>query len=339
MKLTEKSRYKIDPDDFASDQTLKEERGWLKMDVRWMVTDKTIGSESTVVGRTIMPPGVGAKHALHRHPNAEQWEYIVFGTAIKHVGMILSFSESVKLLSFREMSITVSKTLRKMSRSSLCGAIAARLASRKLATLFLEMQMGHGLPPALRFLAVGIRPSISIDVVTTVPSDMFNAMRALLAGTRLMAHRQALEEGTAVDPPPLTSRDVLEFATLQGAKACGIDHKTGSLTPGKEADLVLIDSNRMNLIPMNNPVGAVVEFANVGNVDSIFVAGRARKRHGRLLDLDFAAFRRRVDAIAMRSSLGLVSPPTDRGSSRLMRKNQSPSSRRRSRRSFARRIL
>jgi quercetin dioxygenase-like cupin family protein len=56
------------------------------MDVRWMVTDKTIGSESTVVGRTIMPPGVGAKHALHRHPNAEEWEYIVFGTAIKHVG-------------------------------------------------------------------------------------------------------------------------------------------------------------------------------------------------------------------------------------------------------------
>jgi quercetin dioxygenase-like cupin family protein len=86
MKLTEKSRYKIDPDDFASDQTLKEERGWLKMDVRWMVTDKTIGSESTVVGRTIMPPGVGAKHALHRHPNAEEWEYIVFGTAIKRVG-------------------------------------------------------------------------------------------------------------------------------------------------------------------------------------------------------------------------------------------------------------
>jgi 5-methylthioadenosine/S-adenosylhomocysteine deaminase len=159
-----------------------------------------------------------------------------------------------------------------------------------------EMQMGHGLPPALRFLAAGIRPSISIDVVTTVPSDMFNAMRALLAGTRLMVHRQALEERTAVDPLPLTSRDVLEFATLQGAKACGIDHKTGSLTPGKEADIVLIDSNRMNLIPMNNPVGAVVEFANVGNVDSIFVAGRARKRHGRLLDLDFAAFRRRVDA-------------------------------------------
>lgn len=159
-----------------------------------------------------------------------------------------------------------------------------------------EMQMGHGLPPALRFLAVGMRPSISIDVVTTVPSDMFNAMRALMAGTRLMVHSQALEERKAVDPLPLTSRDVLEFATLQGAKACGLDHKTGSLTPGKEADIVLVSTNSMNLIPMNNPVGAVVEFANVGNVDSIFVAGKARKRNGKLLEIDFAAFRKKVDA-------------------------------------------
>ena len=52
----------------------------------------------------------------------------------------------------------------------------------------------------------------------------------------------------------------------------------------------------MNMIPMNNPVGAVVEFANTGNVDSIFVAGKARKRNGKLLDLDFPSFRKKVDA-------------------------------------------
>jgi quercetin dioxygenase-like cupin family protein len=86
MTIKDTSRYKITPDSFKSDKTLKEERGWHKMDVRWMVTDKTMGSESTVVGRTIMPPGVGSKHAIHRHPNAEEWEYIVHGTAIKHVG-------------------------------------------------------------------------------------------------------------------------------------------------------------------------------------------------------------------------------------------------------------
>jgi len=86
MKIMETSRYKLDPGDFKPDKTLTEDRGWLKMDVRWMVTDKTMNSQMTVVGRTIMPPGVGSKHALHRHPNAEEWEYIVHGTGIKHVG-------------------------------------------------------------------------------------------------------------------------------------------------------------------------------------------------------------------------------------------------------------
>jgi cytosine/adenosine deaminase-related metal-dependent hydrolase len=160
----------------------------------------------------------------------------------------------------------------------------------------LEMQMGHGLPPALRMLAVGIRPSISSDVVTTVPADMFGAMRALLAGTRLMVHMKALEEKRMVEPLPLSSRDVLEFATLQGAKAAGLDHRTGSLTPGKEADIVLIDTNAMSLIPVNNPVSAVVEFSHIGNIDSVFVAGRPMKRHGKLVGVDFPAFRRRVDA-------------------------------------------
>jgi 5-methylthioadenosine/S-adenosylhomocysteine deaminase len=160
----------------------------------------------------------------------------------------------------------------------------------------LEMQMGHGLPPALRMLAVGIRPSISSDVVTTVPADMFGAMRALLAGTRLMVHMKALEEKRMVEPLPLSSRDVLEFATLQGAKACGLEHKTGSLTPGKEADIVLIDTNAMSLIPVNNPVSAVVEFSHIGNVDTVIIAGQVKKRNGKLVGVDFPAFRKRVDA-------------------------------------------
>ncbi len=160
----------------------------------------------------------------------------------------------------------------------------------------LEMHMGHGLPPALKLLAAGVRPSISIDVVTTVPGDMFSAMRALIAGTRLVVNMHALEKKEIVDPLPLTSRDVLEFATLQGAKACGLDHKIGSLTPGKEADIVLINTNAMNLIPLNNPVGAVVEFSNVGNVETIFVAGKIKKKDGKLLGIDFPSFRKRVDS-------------------------------------------
>jgi hypothetical protein len=89
---------------------------------------------------------------------------------------------------------------------------------------------------------------------------------------------------------------MLDFATLQGAKTCGLDHKVGSLTPGKVADLVLLDTNALNMFPINNPVGAVVGDAHVGNVDSVFVRGRALKRHGKLVDVDVRALRRRMDA-------------------------------------------
>jgi 5-methylthioadenosine/S-adenosylhomocysteine deaminase len=99
-----------------------------------------------------------------------------------------------------------------------------------------------------------------------------------------------------VEPLPLSSREVLSFATNDGAKACGLDHKTGSLTPGKEADIVLIDTDAMSLIPVNNPVSAVVEFSHIGNVDTVIVAGKVMKRNGKLVGVDFPAFRKRVDA-------------------------------------------
>ena len=86
MSKTEESHFKIKADEVKSDTTLKEERGWHKMDVRWLVTNKNQDTKQTVVGRTIMPPGVKSKHAIHRHPNAEEWEYILSGVALKHVG-------------------------------------------------------------------------------------------------------------------------------------------------------------------------------------------------------------------------------------------------------------
>jgi quercetin dioxygenase-like cupin family protein len=86
MTDVENSHFKIIADDVKPDSTLKEERGWHKMDVRWLVTGQSMDSKQTVVGRTIMPPGVKSRHAIHRHPNAEEWEYIVSGVARKHVG-------------------------------------------------------------------------------------------------------------------------------------------------------------------------------------------------------------------------------------------------------------
>jgi len=159
----------------------------------------------------------------------------------------------------------------------------------------LEMHMGHGFPATLKLLAVGIRPSISIDIVTTIGGDMFGAMRALLVGTRSVVNHAALQEKKLVDPLPLMTRDVLEFATLRGAEASGLGHKTGSLTQGKQADIVLINTNSLNMFPINHAPGAVVEAAHVGNVDSVFVAGKAVKRGGKLLGVDIAALRDKVD--------------------------------------------
>ena len=92
------------------------------------------------------------------------------------------------------------------------------------------------------------------------------------------------------------SRDVLEFATIQGARACGLEALIGSLTPGKEADIVLLDTDSLNLMPLNNPHGVVVECAHAGNVDTVMVAGEIVKRDKRLLGLDLPRGRARVDA-------------------------------------------
>jgi cytosine/adenosine deaminase-related metal-dependent hydrolase len=160
----------------------------------------------------------------------------------------------------------------------------------------LEMHMGHGDVATGRLLAHGIRPSIGIDVVTSIGGDMFSAMRACLAAELAIANHRALEERRVLDPLPLMTSDVLEFATLQGARAVGLEDRIGSLTPGKEADLILIGTRSLNLMPMNNPRGGVVMSAHPGNVDSVWVAGKRVKADGTLLDVDLAAVRRLVDA-------------------------------------------
>ncbi len=159
-----------------------------------------------------------------------------------------------------------------------------------------ELSMGHGWLATMRMLEVGIRPSISIDIVTSIAGDMFGAMRMLLAGTRVVLNGKALDEKRLVDPVPLMTTDILDFATQQGAKACGLDDRIGSLTPGKQADLILVDTGALNMFPMNNPYGAIVECANTGNVDSIWVAGETKKRGKQLVGVDLDHVRSRVYA-------------------------------------------
>jgi cytosine/adenosine deaminase-related metal-dependent hydrolase/ribose/xylose/arabinose/galactoside ABC-type transport system permease subunit len=147
-----------------------------------------------------------------------------------------------------------------------------------------EMMMGHGMPPIQKFLDRGLAPSLSVDVETNVPSDLFNQMRSVLALQRATAAAQ----GKA----PATPRDVLAFATIEGAKANGLDAKVGTLTPGKQADLILLRTDRINVTPLNDPATAVVAGMDTGNVDTVLIAGRVMKRKGELLHVDWPAVRR-----------------------------------------------
>jgi len=147
-----------------------------------------------------------------------------------------------------------------------------------------EMMMGHGMPPIQRFLDRGLKPSLSVDVETNVPGDMFNQMRSVIALQRSLA----ADQGRA----PITARDVLEYATIEGARANGLDAKVGSLTPGKKADIIMLRTDRMNVTPLNDPATAVVTSMDTGNVDTVIIGGRVMKQGGELLHVDWPALRR-----------------------------------------------
>lgn len=154
-----------------------------------------------------------------------------------------------------------------------------------------EMTMGHGTPPTAKALAVGLRPSLSIDVVTTVPGDMFTQMRFMHAQARLLEHEAAFAAGNEQEPTLLSTRDVLEFATIEGARVCGVDDRTGSLTPGKQADVVLVRCDDTNTYPPIDPVSTVVLQADTRNVDTVLVAGQVLKRDRQLVGADLRSAR------------------------------------------------
>ncbi len=157
----------------------------------------------------------------------------------------------------------------------------------------IEMQMGHGTPPIQRCLDLGIRPSLSVDVETTMCGDMFAQMRSVVTVQRAGIHARRLA-GEENLPPILQSQDVIEFATIEGAIANGIEHKVGSLRPGKEADIIMLQTDRINVMPINDPVGVVVRGMDATNVDSVFIAGKPMKRHGKLLNVDLARVKKLV---------------------------------------------
>ena len=149
-----------------------------------------------------------------------------------------------------------------------------------------EMHMGLGFPVTGRALAHGIVSSLSVDVPVTVGGDMFSVMRCALATERALVNEESIRRVEMVERLTISSEDVLRMATIDGARSCGLGDRVGSITPGKEADIVMIRANDLNLAPLNRPVAAVVVMAHAGNVDSVLVGGRFVKRSGQMLSVD-----------------------------------------------------
>jgi 5-methylthioadenosine/S-adenosylhomocysteine deaminase len=152
-----------------------------------------------------------------------------------------------------------------------------------------EIQMGMGHPVIRRALEFGIRPSLSCDVVSSNSGDMFSQMRIGLQFERCMRNDTFHARNQMPDTLDLTVRDALRWGTANGAHAMGLEHRTGSLTPGKQADLIVIGGRRLNMVPMSDPVGCIVAQANPSNVLHVLVDGRFVKRDGELVGVDLAA--------------------------------------------------
>jgi len=171
----------------------------------------------------------------------------------------------------------------------------------------IEMNMRHGMPPLLKMESLNIEPSLSSDVECTLTADFFTQMRSTMNVQRALVNQMVLEQGTFTPPNQyptpapgtpalLTTRDVLRYATINGAKHLRLDKKTGSLTPGKEADILILDATAINVAPLNQVPGAVVSLMDRSNVETVIVAGKVRKWQGKLLDVDLPRLRQQLEA-------------------------------------------
>ncbi|AUS79224.1 amidohydrolase [Actinoalloteichus sp. AHMU CJ021] len=159
-----------------------------------------------------------------------------------------------------------------------------------------ELNAGQGYPPSHRAREFGVRMSLSMDTVVWWSGDMFSAMRATLNADRGLAHLRAHERGEVLQSNALRSAEVLEWATMGGARALGMEAEIGSITPGKLADLVLLRTDTTVMSPLSNPVGHLVFQAGRADVDTVVVNGRVVKHRGELVGVDVAGARREVEA-------------------------------------------
>ena len=138
-----------------------------------------------------------------------------------------------------------------------------------------------------------MRCGFSVDNETSYSSDMFAEMRTAFFMQRAGVQNRRFS-GAQNLPKPVNVRDVLEFATVRGAANAGLLNKTGTITPGKEADIVMIRTDDINLYPSNHAVGTVVGSADIRNIDTVIIGGKIRKFRGKM-SVNMEKFRQLAD--------------------------------------------
>jgi 5-methylthioadenosine/S-adenosylhomocysteine deaminase len=174
--------------------------------------------------------------------------------------------------------------------------IAATGGSVSIATES-EQSAGQGYPSSWTLREYGIPVSLSMDTSVWWSGDLFTAMRTTLGADRSREHLEAHAKSETVTQLHLRSEHVVDWATRGGAKALGMDEKLGSLEPGKKADIVLIKNDQSPVMfPILNPYGHVAFQAQRGDVDTVMVNGKLVKRDHKLIGIDLAAARQKVEA-------------------------------------------
>ncbi|RVX71031.1 hypothetical protein B0A52_03396 [Exophiala mesophila] len=154
-----------------------------------------------------------------------------------------------------------------------------------------ELQMGMDHPIGFQLTDRGCRCGLGVDVCCSTSADMFHQMRLQLQTQRHLEHH------SVPGIPHKISRncyDVLEMATMGGARAVGLDHLIGSITPGKKADLILTRCDSPGLVPVHDHVGALVQYARPSDIDTVFVNGELLKHEYKLVHVDWPKIRKEL---------------------------------------------
>lgn len=175
-------------------------------------------------------------------------------------------------------------------------------------------------PLSCRVAALGGTPSIGPDTEVLNGGGMLDCMRTALQVQRLFNNQKAVAQmqgrkavqgraelatsGSPITSVSLRHEEVLRWATINNAKALRLDHRIGSLSPGKQADLILVRRDSLTMVGAQDPAMAVIHFAQNADIPTVMIGGRLMKQEGRVLHAGLAALKSKLLTSAARLLTG-----------------------------------